>query len=405
MALRVAFFADCFHEVNGVALTSRKFAQFARDSGRPFLSVHPGPATSLTRDGNFTELELAGSRMSVGVERDTAFDLLFHRHLDRVRRATFEFGADLIHVTSPGHIGLMGAITAHRMGIPLMASWHTNIHEFAARRLRWRLAGWPAGRLDAAAKWAEDATLALTLLFYRRAKLLFAPNPELIAMLQARTGLPCHLMERGIDVDGFSPRHRTRADGDFVIGFVGRLSAEKNVRLLADLYQRLRARGINGYRFLVVGDGSERDWLRRHLPGAELPGVLRGQALAEAYANMDVFVFPSETDTFGNVIQEASASGVPCVVSAHGGPKFLVSHNETGFVANSLAAYADAVAALVHDPELHHRMRLNARRAAEGRTWAAVFEAVYARYEEWLAPQTNLLRNVSRDLHQKCNSG
>ena len=154
----------------------------------------------------------------------------------------------------------------------------------------------------------------------------------------------------------------------------------------------------------MVGDGDDREWLRGNLPGVELPGVLRGEALARAYANMDVFVFPSETDTFGNVIQEALASGVPCVVSALGGPKYLVQHGETGFVAPTREAYADSVAVLMRNPHLLQTMKAKARRAAEGREWKAVFEGVYTRYEGYLSTQTKQVDLVSHDFHRKDNA-
>jgi glycosyltransferase involved in cell wall biosynthesis len=308
-----------------------------------------------------------------------------------------------VHVTSPGHIGLLGALVAYRLGIPLVASWHTNIHEFGARRLDHMIRWLPDAWRRPTAKAAEDAMLIQILRLYRRARLLFAPNPDLVEMLTVRTGVPCYLMERGIEIDTFSPLHRTRCGGSLVIGFVGRLSVEKNIRVLADIHRILHSRGVSGYRFLVVGDGSERTWLRDNLPGVELPGILRGPALAEAYANMDAFVFPSETDTFGNVVQEALASGVPCVVSARGGPRFLIREGETGFVAESPEVYADRVAALIADASLRRRMQGNARHAAEGRTWAAVFEGVYSRYRGCLASQTKSSQIVSQDLHQNCN--
>src|SRR5262249_28243966 len=156
------------------------------------------------------------------------------------------------------------------------------------------------------------------------AKLLFAPNPELTELLSHRTGRPARIMRRGIDTHLFSPARRRRTDGAFVIGYVGRLSPEKNVRMLAELETALLAAGLTNYRFLIVGEGVERAWLGSHMCSAELPGILRGEKLAEAYASMDAFVFPSATDTFGNVVLEAMASGVPPVVSTSGGPKFLV---------------------------------------------------------------------------------
>ena len=135
---------------------------------------------------------------------------------------------------------------------------------------------------------------------------------------------------------------------------------------------------------LIVGHGSDEAELRLELAEAEFAGVLRGAALAQAYANMDVLVFPSHTDTFGNVVLEALASGVPAVVTPDGGPKFIVRNGETGFVTDD-DHFATAVAKLVTDRERLEGMRLKAREYALGCSWDTVFERVYAGYETALA--------------------
>jgi len=224
--------------------------------------------------------------------------------------------------------------------------------------------------------------------------MVFAPNPELVHLLETRTGRPAHLMLRGVDTNLFSPARRTREDDELIIGHVGRLSAEKNVRLLAAMERVLMEEGIANYRFLVVGEGGERQWLRENLRRADLPGLLRGVPLAEAYAEMDVFVFPSETDTYGNVTTEALASGVPAIVSAHGGPKFLVREGVDGFVAADVAGFARAVMTVYRDRELLARMKLHAREAAEQKSWPAVFESIYEQYELGLA--SGVLPRISR---------
>jgi glycosyltransferase involved in cell wall biosynthesis len=134
-----------------------------------------------------------------------------------------------------------------------------------------------------------------------------------------------------------------------------------------------------------VGEGSERAWLRENLRRADLPGLLRGVPLAEAYAEMDVFVFPSETDTYGNVTTEALASGLPAIVSARGGPKFLVREGVDGFVAADVAGFANAVMTLFRDRARLAQMKVNARQAAERKSWPAVFESIYEQYERGLA--------------------
>ena len=128
----------------------------------------------------------------------------------------------------------------------------------------------------------ETGALWATSQFYKLAKVLFAPNDELCRMLEKTTGRPCFLMQRGVDTEWFSPAHRTReaSDRTVVLGYVGRLSVEKNVALLARVERELAAMGVGGVRFLIVGHGSEEASLRRDLTEAEFAGVLRGAALA-----------------------------------------------------------------------------------------------------------------------------
>jgi glycosyltransferase involved in cell wall biosynthesis len=205
-------------------------------------------------------------------------------------------------------------------------------------------------------------------------------------MLEGATGKPCHLMQRGVDTELFTPQRRSRRGGDksFVLGYVGRLSIEKNVALLVRIERELAAMGVGGVRFVIVGHGDEEELLRRELRAATFAGVLRGEALAEAYANMDLLVFPSRTDTFGNVVLEALASGVPAVVTPDGGPKFIVRDGETGFVAQD-GSFAQAIACLLRDGSRLREMREAARASALGSSWDTVFSRVYAAYEPALA--------------------
>jgi phosphatidylinositol alpha 1,6-mannosyltransferase len=392
---RVAFFTDSFHEVNGVALTSREFARFAREKGYPFLSIHTGPETRAWSDGCFETFELKNSRAVLQLDTNLAFDLLFPRHFGRLRRALARFRPDVVHVTGPGHCGILGAALAFQLGVPLAASWHTNLHEFAGRRLARALRFLPAGVQRAACGFAEDRCLDLTVQFYRLARVLFAPNPELVDLLGARTGRPTHLMLRGIDTALFSPEHRDRSDNAFVVGYVGRLSPEKNVRMLLEVQRGLAEAGMEDCRFLVVGEGSEREWLQTNLRNCKLTGVLRGKELARAYAGMDAFAFPSETDTFGNVILEAMASGVPPIVAAGGGPKYLVQAGVNGFQAANPREFVSAILGLQYDAELLRQLAANAREAVLGFSWASVFEGVYGRLSH--AVETNSMRTAGRD--------
>jgi glycosyltransferase involved in cell wall biosynthesis len=380
---RVAYFPDSFHEVNGVAHTSRHFEAFARRRNLPFLCVRAGDRSqAVIEDGNVWTLELPRGFLSFALEKDLRFDPAFLRHIPLIGEVLERFQPDLIHITGPSEVGMLGAGLAHHLGLPLAASWHTNVHEYLARRSDWFLRLLPERHSAATGQKIEDLTMAAAAKFYSIAKVLFAPNPELCQLLESTTGRPCHLMPRGVDAELFHPAKRNRApeDRDQVLGFVGRLSIEKNVTLLAQVQEELERMGHHSFRFLIVGHGAEEAWLRERLPRAEIPGVLKGEALSTAYANMDLFVFPSHTDTFGNVVLEALASGVPAIVTPDGGPPTIVRDGVTGRIVSD-EGFAAAVAAVLADPAKHAAMRQAARAYALTMSWDSVFEGVYAAYE------------------------
>ena len=372
--MRVAFFTDTFTEINGVALTSRQLTSFALRKDRPFLCVRGGSETRQAREGSVTHLELARGPLSFDLDKGLRHDPILWRHHGTVVEAVKEFQPDVIHVVSPGDVSELGVYIARTLQIPLAISWHTNLHEFGAMRLK-KMFSW--GWLS---EFSETQILNALIVFYRLGDVLYAPNDELVEMLVERTGKPVFLMKRGIDTQLFNPARRTVNDGILRLGYVGRITPEKSVRFLKTLDDGLRQAGVPPYRFLIVGDGSEREWLTENLKDAEIPGILRGEELATAYANMDVFTFPSRTDTFGNVVLEAFASGVPAVVTDAGGPKFIVRDGVSGFVAHSDAEFIEYTARLLRDAGLRRSMGAAARAQASAESWDTVFEQVYEGY-------------------------
>ena len=381
---RVALFPDSFHEVNGVAHTSRNFVAYAERHRLPLLCIRAGPReTAVEEQGSVRTLELPRSALAVGMEKDLAFDPVFWRHADLIEDELRRFQPDILHLTGPSELGMFAAYFAWKLKIPLAASWHTNVHEYAARRLEWLTRLIPGALAATTSGAIEGGALDVSFRFYSQAQLLFAPNVELCDLLAKGTGRPCHLMQRGVDTNLFSPAHRTRTGmTPLRLGFVGRLSIEKNVALLPVIQRAVTAAGIDAH-FVIIGHGAEEAALRRDLPTADFTGVLRGEALARAYADLDLFVFPSHTDTFGNVILEALASGVPAIVTPHGGPRFIVQQDETGLIAED-AAFATAIIDLLRDPQKRAAMSAKARAYALTCSWDAVFDRVYEAYRPLL---------------------
>jgi glycosyltransferase involved in cell wall biosynthesis len=366
-----------------MARTSRELDAYARRMGMPFLCIRGGAVTKYSGDGQTAVLELRRASTSIPVDKDLSFDPLLGRHLLRVRNALRRFKPDVIHVTGPGDIGLMGVYFSYYYKIPLVASWHNNLHELAAHRLHIILdhplfSFLPKAYADFVTLLTERGALESVALFYRLASALFAPNPELVAMLSERTGKPVHLMPRGVDTELFHPGNSFRQDGAFTFGFAGRLQPEKNVRLLVDLQKQLPA---GNHRFLIVGDGFERSYLTRRLRRAEFTGFLDGEPLAAAYASMDLFVYPSCTDTYGTAVQEALACGVPAVVRDQGGPRYLIESGVNGYVARSDAHFIRRVLQLLQDPTRLPELRREARESACRTSWDSVCSNVWEIYD------------------------
>jgi glycosyltransferase involved in cell wall biosynthesis len=381
---RVAFFTDSFHEMNGAAHTCRQYRLFAERRGLPLLAVHSGSETRCFQQGSVTTLELKRSTASVAVDIDLGFDVLLWRYWRQIGEALTSFQPDLVHIISPGDFSVLGAVWGYKLGIPIVGSYHTNLHQFASARLSRTLRFLPARTRQAICHWVEEICGRGLLKFYEIPRLVLAPNPELQQWLQRGTGRPCRLMRRGVDLDLFHPRRRNSEDGVFRLGYVGRLVREKNLRLLADLEQALVASGKTQYRFVIVGQGDERAWLEKNLRQAEFTGVLHGEDLARAYANMDLFVFPSRADAFGNVVQEALASGTPALVTDEGGPKYLVNSGVTGHVAASDREFVEAAVKLMSHPETLRDMHVAARVAASAASWERVFQEVWSAYQACL---------------------
>lgn len=381
---RVAFFPDAYHEIDGVANTSRQFEAFAARRELPFLTICGGEQCSIQREGTVTRVVLRRGPIGFPLDKKHNFDLAFWRHYNKVEAHVREFAPDVLHITGPSDVGQLGALIAHRLHIPLAASWHTNLHEYAERRAAGILSWLPEALRVKLGCTIRQLSLRALLRFYKIARVLFAPNQELIGLVEKGTGKPCYPMQRGVDTALFDPGKRDRTSTTLVLGYVGRLTTEKNIRFLVDLERALQQAGVANYRFMIVGQGAEEPWLKAQMQNADFPGVLQSEALARAYANMDVFVFPSRTDTYGNVVLEALASGVPATVTDSGGPRFIVRSGETGFVARDLREFVEHVQMLATQPARLEKMRAAARDFALTASWDSVFESVYARYDQWL---------------------
>ena len=325
-------------------------------------------------------MELKRSLASFPIDYDFRCDPLLSRYKTWVTAQLRLFQADLVHITGPGDFGILGFWAAHSLGIPLVAAWHTNLHQYAGRRLDKLCSSLPTAWRKRIVHTGEDLSLDALMRFYRLPRFVLAPNESMIQLLKDRTHKPIYFLPHGVDTNFFSPTRRHQRNDSFCIGYVGRFTPEKSVRLFVELEQRLLASGRRDFRLVLIGEGTEKDWLKNNLRRAEFPGILRGDVLAEAYADMDVFVFPSRTDTFGLVLLEAMASGVPVLVSPEAAVRVEVQHGVSGFVAQDAGGFTESVLRLMESAALRREMSRAARQFACSRAWSEVFPQVYRTY-------------------------
>jgi glycosyltransferase involved in cell wall biosynthesis len=270
---------------------------------------------------------------------------------------------DAVHVCSPGPAGVGAALLARALTLPLLGSYHTELTAYAALR-----------------SWQEQIAGAMALAvstFYNACEVVLSPSPASDEALAA-IGLDASRVvrwDRGVDTDRFDPALRDRADDAIHVLYSGRMTREKGADLLADAFMRARESEPR-LRLLLAGGGPEQERLRDRLgPHATFLGWLQGEQLARAYADADVFLFPSATDTFGQVILEAQASGLPVVAVAAGGPLSLVEHRVSGLLCDPDAGQlADALLELARSPLLREHIARGGLRAVSGRTWERALE-------------------------------
>jgi phosphatidylinositol alpha 1,6-mannosyltransferase len=293
----------------------------------------------------------------------------------RLRAELDEYAPDVVHVVSPTPMAVWAQKYARERGIPVVATFHTH---FVSYFRYYGLRG------------LEPLGWNLMRRFYGRCTAIFAPSSSIVDELRERGIGDVRLWSRGVDSNRFSPRWRDRALRDQLgarddlplLLLVSRLVKEKDMADIIGMDTELRRRGVP-YRFALVGDGPMRRRLERALPHAHFAGHQSGPTLSRWYASGDVFVFPSTTETFANVVQEAMASGLPAVVADRGGPPGVIEPGRCGLVAraNDPVHLADQVATLLLDAELRHTMGRAARARALERTWDAVNAVLLREYQ------------------------
>lgn len=348
-----------YGEVNGVAYTCRELVAKLSARGIRLDVLTYGPREGAIVDGSVRLLihePVHGLRIDPYLRIDPFF------HLGRIARIAASTSYSLVHSSTPDPLGWFASRLASQQGIPFVAGYHTALDSYARVR---------AG---------EAAAAMMTLLlrwYYSKADLVLAPSAATAQALALHFRNRVEILGRGVDSDAFSPRFRTRpADDEVRALYVGRIAPEKGLEKLAGIFRLWRGASLT-----VVGDGPYLPALRRAVPWARFMGFLTGPALAREFADADLFVFPSETDTFANVVLQAMSSGLPVVVTDRQGASASVIDGVTGFVTRHITDFANACARLAGDGDLRKQMGLAARQHALGFRWSEVTARLLALYE------------------------
>lgn len=285
-----------------------------------------------------------------------------------LRRRIDEFAPDVIHLASPMILGGRAVVAAQKAGVPTVAVYQTDIPGYTARY------GMP---------FLENASWQLLRDVHNRANLNLAPSTATRDQMLEHGIERVHLWRRGVDTSLFSPslrsaklRARYADPEEKLVVYVGRLAPEKQVADLRVLHD------MPGVRLLIVGDGPERDALRRDMPRARFAGFRSGTDLAAHLASADLFVHPGELETFGQTIQEAMASGLPVIAPRRGGPVDLVTPSRTGwlYTPGMLDELRDRAADLLFDDAKREAFGAAALESVRKRTWPVLSEQLRGYY-------------------------
>jgi glycosyltransferase involved in cell wall biosynthesis len=365
-----AWFTDTLEDVNGVATTIRKMTAAGAAAGQELivvtsrgeLQIDDIPIQNFKPIGEFELPEYELQKLS--------FPPILQM-LDYIQREKF---TEII-ISTPGPVGLTALLAAKMLNLRTSGIYHTDFPQYIRiltedsflESVAWRYMHWFYGQLDTVFVNSEE---------YRQSWIKRGFEPGKLKILP-----------RGLDTELFNPSRRDphfwqkfgRTNGAVRLLYVGRVSREKDLDVLVDAYRKLREEKVP-VQLSVVGHGPYSETLAEALPDVLFTGYLEGRELAAAYASSDIFVFPSTTDTFGNVIIEAQASGVPVIVSDSGGPKELVEGQNNGLITKSRDSedFARAIRTLVGDPARRREMGGNARESVINRTWPSAFRKFWA---------------------------
>jgi glycosyltransferase involved in cell wall biosynthesis len=286
-----------------------------------------------------------------------------------------EFKPDLLHINSPCPLGFAAVKYGLRHNIPVVATYHTHFASYAKYY-----------KVNA----HESVSWNYFRIIYNSCEMVYVPSKPILEELRGHGLINLQYIPHGVDNKAFNPsfyslewRNKYNAADKKVLLYAGRLVWEKDLKTLADAYKILHEKRSD-IKFVLAGDGPVKNELKTLMPEALFLGYLSGSELSAAFASSDIFVFPSTTETFGNVTLEAMASGIVPICAREGGAYGVIEENKTGLIANPRDAenLSEKIEILLNNPKLRKKMAENCLNYAREQSWEKIFDRLFGSYEE-----------------------
>lgn len=394
--MKIAYFTDTYlPQINGVTNTLQRLGSYLEENNIKHMLFAPEygavkqelPRYSESSDGSYERFVKRFKSIRFPIYPECRIST---PNYDNLCRAADHFRPDLVHLVTPLGIGLAGLKYARERNIPVVTSFHTNFDTY----LKYYRLGYLEEYLWRYLQW-----------FHSFSTVNFCPSHDTLEVLKKRKINNLKIWSRGIDTKQFRPLHPVNTKGrnfhrtgKVRFLYVGRLAPEKDLDILSESIKTISTKYPAKTEFILVGDGPMAKQLKDDLTAnVKFTGYLRGQELSDAYASADVFVFPSSTETLGNVVLEAMASGLPVIAANAGGVTENVIHNVNGVLCNSRdsKSFTEGMERFLDDFDLVTEMGSSARQFALTKSWGKVFERLIADYETVLKPKIKVLHKTA----------